>query len=101
MKINVAIIGLGVVGKKRREFIKNNNNYNLIAVSDILFKKNFIRNNVHYFKDFEDVFKMDNKLDAIFITLPNYLSSKVTILALKKIYKFFVKSHLPRIMMNF
>ena len=81
MKINVAIIGLGVVGKKRREFIKNNNNYNLIAVSDVLFKKDFVRNNVSYFKDFEDNFKMDTKLDAIFITLPNYLSSKVTIIA--------------------
>ena len=84
MKINVAIIGLGVVGKKRREFIKNNKNYNLIAVSDILFKKNFIRNNVSYFKNFEDIFKMDVTLDAIFVTLPNYLSSKVTIIALKK-----------------
>ena len=69
MKINVAIIGLGVVGKKRREFIKNNKNYNLIAVSDVLFKKNFVRNKVSYFKNFEDIFKMNAKLDAIFITL--------------------------------
>tara|TARA_B100000795_G_scaffold252215_1_gene221604 strand:+ start:501 stop:1496 length:996 start_codon:yes stop_codon:yes gene_type:complete len=84
MKINVAIIGLGVVGKKRREFISNNKSYNLIAVSDILFKKDFIRNKVNYFKNFEDIFKIDKKLDAIFITLPNYLSSKVTILALKR-----------------
>jgi predicted dehydrogenase len=84
MKINVAIVGLGVVGKKRREFIKNNKSYNLIAVSDVLFKKDFIRNKVRYFKNFEDIFKMTIKLDAIFITLPNYLSSKVTILALKK-----------------
>ena len=39
---------------------------------------------INYFKNFEDVFKMSNKLDVVFITLPNYLSSKVTILALKK-----------------
>ena len=84
MKINVAIIGLGVVGKKRREFIEKNKNYNLVAASDIFFKKDFIRKKVHYFKNFEDVFKMNNKIDAIFITLPNYLSAKVTILALKK-----------------
>ena len=43
MKINVAIIGLGVVGKKRREFIEKNRNYNLVATSDVLFKKDFIR----------------------------------------------------------
>ena len=84
MKINVAIIGLGVVGKKRREFIEKNKNYNLVAVSDVFFKKNFTRKKVHYFKNFEDIFKMNNKPDAIFITLPNYLSTKVTILALKK-----------------
>ena len=40
MKLNVAIIGFGVVGRKRREFIENNKKYNLVAVSDIIFKKN-------------------------------------------------------------
>ena len=84
MKLNVAIIGFGVVGRKRREFIENNKKYNLVAVSDIIFKKDFIRKKINYFKNFEDVFKMSNKLDVVFITLPNYLSSKVTILALKK-----------------
>ena len=43
MKINVAIIGLGVVGKRRRKYIEQNRYFNLIAVSDIRFKKNFIK----------------------------------------------------------
>ncbi len=83
MTINVAIIGLGVVGKKRKIFIDKNKEYKLIAASDIRFKKNFTRNNVNYFKNFKDIFKQ-KKLDAVFITLPNYLSSKITIVALKK-----------------
>ncbi len=84
MKINVAIIGYGVVGKKRKEFIDKNKNYNLVAISDILFKKNFKRKKIFYFKDYKEIFKINIKLDAVFITLPNYLSSRVTILALKK-----------------
>ena len=40
MKINVAIIGLGVVGK-RRKYIEQNRDFNLVAVSDIRFKKFF------------------------------------------------------------
>ncbi len=38
-KISVAIIGCGVVGKRRKKFIEKNNNYSLIAISDIRFKK--------------------------------------------------------------
>tara|TARA_B100002051_G_C16708863_1_gene625474 strand:+ start:896 stop:1882 length:987 start_codon:yes stop_codon:yes gene_type:complete len=84
MKINVAIIGLGVVGKKRKYFIEKNSKYNLVAASDIRFKKNFVRNKILYFKNFNEIFKLNIKIDAIFITLPNYLSAKVTIKAIKK-----------------
>ena len=82
-KINVAIVGFGVVGKRRKEFIEKNKNYNLIAISDIRFKKNFKKKNIQYFRNFKDLFKIEKKLNSIFITLPNYLSSKVTIHALK------------------
>ncbi len=82
-KINVAIVGLGVVGKRRKEFIEKNKYYNLIAISDSRFKKNFKRKNIKYFRDFRDLFKIEKKLNSIFITLPNYLSSKITIYALK------------------
>ena len=84
MKLNVAIIGYGVVGKRRREYIAKNKNYNLVAVSDILFKKNFNRLGVSYYKNYEDIFLNFNNLQCVFITLPNYLSARVTILALKK-----------------
>ena len=84
MKLNVAIIGYGVVGRRRREFIAKNKNYKIVAISDIQFKKDFIRNGIQYFRDYKDIFKINKKLNCIFITLPNYLSSKVTILGLKK-----------------
>ena len=39
IKLKTAIIGMGVVGKRRKYFIEKNNNYKIIAVSDITFKK--------------------------------------------------------------
>lgn len=89
-KINVAIIGgFGDVGKKRKKYIQENKNFNLVAISDIRFKKNFIRNKIHYIKNYEDLFKININLDCVFITLPNYLSAKVTIKALsRKIHVF-------------
>ena len=38
-KLRTAIIGMGVVGKRRRYFIEKNKNYQIIAVSDNTFKK--------------------------------------------------------------
>ena len=38
-KLKVAIIGCGVVGKRRKSFILKNKNYQLVAVSDICFLK--------------------------------------------------------------
>ena len=89
-KINVAIIGgFGDVGKKRKKYIQENKNFNLVAISDIRFKKNFIRNKIHYIKNYEDIFKINKNLDCVFITLPNYLSAKLTIKALsRKIHVF-------------
>ena len=82
--IRVAIIGCGVVGLRRKTFIERNRSYSLIAVSDIRFKnKFFFKNGVSYFKYYDDLLK-NVKLDAAFVTLPNYLASKVTIKCIKK-----------------
>ena len=40
-KLKTAIVGLGVVGRLRKEWIEKNNNYKIIAISDIRFKNNF------------------------------------------------------------
>ena len=82
-KINVGIIGFGVVGQRRKKFIINNRNYNLITISDVRFNKNFKKKKIFYFKNYKDVLKLQN-LDAVYVTLPNYLASQVTIDFLKK-----------------
>ena len=100
MKLNTAIIGFGVVGKRRKEFIEKNKNYNLIAISDIKFKKDFHRKNISYFKNYDDVFNSNLNINCIYVTLPNYLSAKVTKFALKKKYMYFVKNHQLGIIKN-
>ena len=82
-KINVGIIGFGVVGKRRQKYIVKNRNYLLKCVSDIRFKKNFLKKNIKFYKNYKDILS-NEKLDAVFITLPNYLAAKVTIEFLKK-----------------
>jgi predicted dehydrogenase len=81
-KISTGIIGLGVVGKRRKFFIEKNSNYRITAISDIRFKKNFKRNNILYFKDYHSLLALN--LDCVFITLPNYLASIVTKKFLRK-----------------
>ena len=76
IKLSTAIIGLGVVGKRRKFFIEKNSNYKIVAISDIRFKNNFRKNNTLYFRNYESLYKL--KLDCVFITLPNYLASIVT-----------------------
>ena len=83
-KIKVAIIGCGAVGSRRKNLIEKNKSYSLVAISDIKFKKKkVIKKKVIFYKFYEDLLR-SNDLDAVFITLPNYLASKVTIQCLKK-----------------
>jgi len=76
-KIISAIIGFGVVGKRRMKFIKKNKFYDLISISDIRFKKNFNKKKIYFFKNYKEILN-DKRIDAVFITLPNYLAAKVT-----------------------
>ena len=75
-RLLTAIIGLGVVGKRRKYFIEKNKNYKIVAISDIRFKKNFKRNKINYYKDYNQILKL--KLHCVFVTLPNYLAPRVT-----------------------
>ncbi len=80
--IKVGIIGFGVVGQRRKKYILKNKSYNLICISDISFSKDYISNKIKYYKNYKNF--LDNDLDAVFITLPNYLAVKVTSFFLKK-----------------
>ena len=81
-KLSVGIIGYGVVGKRRRNFIDKNKFFKTKFISDINFKKNFSRNGVKHFKHYNQL--LDQKLDVVFVTLPNYLAAKVTQNCLKR-----------------
>ena len=62
-KINTAIIGFGVVGKRRKLFIEKNKNYNLKYISDITFKNNFFKKKIKYFKYYNDV--LSKRFDVV------------------------------------
>jgi len=81
-KIKVAIIGLGVVGTKRKFFLSKNMKYSIKYISDTRFKKDFAVNNINYFRNFKKI-PFEN-IDAVFVTLPNFLAPEVTIYFLKK-----------------
>ena len=81
-KIKVAIVGLGVVGKKRAFFLSKNQKYLIKHVSDIKFKKKFTRNKINYFRNYKQIPYKD--IDAVFISLPNFLAPEVCIYFLKK-----------------
>ncbi len=81
-KYKVGIIGYGVVGKRRREYIDMNPNLQTYYVSDINFESDGeFWDGLKYFNDYKKIFTQD--VDIIFVSLPNYLSAEVTILALE------------------
>ncbi len=81
-KIRVAIIGMGVVGSRRKFFLSKNKKYLIKYISDKRFKKDFTKNNINYFKHYKKISCKD--IDAVFVTLPNYLAPKVTIYFLER-----------------
>ena len=81
-KLKTAIIGYGVVGKKRRLFIEKNKSYELLYISDIKFKKNIKSKSITFCKNYKDVLKKN--IDVVFITLPTYLAARVTLAFIKK-----------------
>ena len=81
--LSVGVIGYGVVGRRRIQHILQNKKLKLKYVSDIKFKRNFSNKKIVYFKNYLDLIK--NRPNVIFVTLPNYLASKVTKLCLKNI----------------
>ena len=62
-KIKVAIIGYGVVGKRRKNFIIQNKKYSLEAISDITFtKKKFRSKKIIYYKNYYELLSEASKI---------------------------------------
>jgi predicted dehydrogenase len=78
-KLRVGIAGYGVVGKRRREFIDRHPRLATVAVSDVAFGGDGIApDGVRHFADFRRL--ADEKLDALFVCLPNDLAPEATIM---------------------
>ena len=81
--LRVGIAGYGIVGKRRRNFIELNPNMKTIAVSDINFDQEGIApDGVKFYTSYQGLFK--EKLDALFVSLPNYLAAEATIAGLER-----------------
>ena len=75
--IKVGIIGFGVVGQRRKKYIVKNRSYELLCISDISFIKDFKIKKINFYQDYRKF--TDHNLDAVFITLPNYLIVRLII----------------------
>jgi predicted dehydrogenase len=82
-KLRVGIAGYGVVGKRRRQFIDLNPNMVTVAVSDINFdQEGTAPDGVKFYPTYQGLF--NEKLDALFVSLPNYLAAEATIAGLER-----------------
>lgn len=76
-------MGYGVVGKRRRQFIDLNSNMGTVAVSDSNFdQEGTAPDGVRFYPTYKGLF--NEKLDALFVSLPNYLAAEATIAGLER-----------------
>ncbi len=79
--LKVGIAGYGTVGKRRRQFIDLNPNMDTVAISDISFGQPSTEpDGVKLYPNYQELF--NEKLDVIFVSLPNYLAAEATIAGL-------------------
>jgi predicted dehydrogenase len=82
-KKRIGIVGYGVVGKRRRHFIDQHPSLLTVGVSDTTFAFSEGEvDGVRAFRDHEALLNMD--LDAIFVSVPNYVAPEITIAGLTK-----------------
>ena len=83
-KLRVGIAGHGVVGKIRHQFIDQHPRMLVTAVCDQNFAKSGSRKlkDVHCLKSYKEL--LQEPLDVLFVCVPNYLASDVTIAGLEK-----------------
>ena len=82
-KLKVGIAGYGIVGKRRHQYINLNPHFETIAVCDQYFKgTGTLKNGILYFSTFHEL--LQQPLDVLFVSLPNYLAPEVTIAGLER-----------------
>jgi len=82
-KLRVGIAGYGVVGRRRREFIDQHPGLHTVAICDQKFDKpGIMPDGVKFFTNYKQL--LEEPLDILFVSLPNYLAAEVTIGGLEK-----------------
>ena len=82
-KINVGIIGYGVVGEKRKISIDKCKKFNLVAISDKDKKKNPNIKDIKFYSSYKKLV-ISEDIDVVFICLPTKEAVQATILSIKK-----------------
>ena len=81
--LSVGIAGYGVVGKRRRMFIDQHPGLRTIAVCDQFYKEPVVMaDGVKCFSDYQQL--LEEPLDILFVSLPNYLAPEATIAGLQQ-----------------
>ena len=81
--LKAGIIGYGLVGKRRRQYIDLHPNVVTSAVCDQTFgESGAMPDGVKYFSNYKEL--LQEPLDVVFVSLPNYMAAEVTIAGLKK-----------------
>jgi len=82
-KLRVGIAGYGVVGKRRRRFIDQHPNLRTIAICDQAFgEPGQMSDGIRYCPNYEQL--LEEPLDVLFVSLPNYMAADVTIAGLQR-----------------
>ncbi|MGE4293551.1 MAG: Gfo/Idh/MocA family protein [Desulfovibrio sp.] len=82
-RLKVGIAGYGVVGKRRRVYIDKHPGLKTVAVCDQAFGSDGImEDGVLHFQHYRQL--LDENLDILLVSLPNYIAPEVTIAGLEK-----------------
>ncbi|MDA2909542.1 Gfo/Idh/MocA family oxidoreductase [Nitrospiraceae bacterium AH_259_D15_M11_P09] len=82
-QLKVGIAGYGVVGKRRRFYIDQHPRLHTVAVCDQYFGGSGVMpDGVLYFHDYRQL--LEEPIDILFVSLPNYLAPEVTIAGLER-----------------
>ena len=87
VKKKVGIAGYGIIGKRRRQYIDNNPHLQTIAVCDQnLENDTVLEDGLQCFSNYQHL--LEEPLDALFISMPNYLAPENILFFKIKYYNF-------------
>ena len=88
--LTAGIAGYGVVGQRQHRVIDQNPLFKTIAVSDTKLANGYAPNGVKTFSSAEEM--LDDDLDVLFVSLPNFLAPSITTKGLEKAATYSAKS---------